>query len=70
MNIMKLCNHLQKNSLDIIYQYLTDFYKEIVNYQNFNELNFQNFLTENINTQENNENSHNAQIFNLLLKKK
>ena len=34
---MKLCNQLQKNSLDVLYQYINEFYKEVVYHQKINE---------------------------------
>jgi hypothetical protein len=37
INTMRLCNQLQKNSLDVLYQYITEFYKEVEYHQKINE---------------------------------
>ena len=37
INTMRICNQLQKNSLDVLYQYITEFYKEVAYHQKINE---------------------------------
>jgi hypothetical protein len=68
---MKLCNQLQKNSLDVLYQYISEFYKEVLYHQKINEYQKQyynpilfnnnpqyNNLIQKLNTQQQNQNNN------------
>ncbi len=67
---MKLCNQLQKNSLDVLYQYISEFYKEVLYHQKINEYQKQylipifnnspqyNNIIQKLNTQQQNQNSN------------
>ena len=67
---MKLCNQLQKNSLDVLYQYISEFYKEVLYHQKINEYQKQylipifnnspqyNNIIQKLNTQQQNQNNN------------
>ena len=67
INMMKLCNQYQKNSLDNIYKNLRELYKEIFNHKRINQNQKENLMFENNNQL--NQNIHNNFINNNNLKK-
>ena len=67
INMMKLCNQYQKNSLDNIYKNLRELYKEIFNHKRINQNQKENLVFENNNQL--NQNIHNNFINNNNLKK-